>query len=115
MLTRADDFPLHQTPNPIAIAGTDRNLDASTMLVLGHVIVCVQEGEERLLFDPTFGSFFYRHDNKAFATERELGEDLSLADRFIRERHKDYFHPATHTVSPLGNVIWPPGAPEPVI
>lgn len=25
MLTKADDFPIHQTPDPIAIAGTDRN------------------------------------------------------------------------------------------
>ncbi|MBC7522475.1 MAG: hypothetical protein H7268_15450, partial [Sandarakinorhabdus sp.] len=25
MLTRADDFPVHQTPEPIAFAGTDRN------------------------------------------------------------------------------------------
>ena len=25
MLTRADDFPIHQTPEPIAVAGTDRN------------------------------------------------------------------------------------------
>lgn len=25
MLTKADDFPIHQTPEPIAVAGTDRN------------------------------------------------------------------------------------------
>ena len=25
MLSRADDFPIHQTPEPIAVAGTDRN------------------------------------------------------------------------------------------
>ena len=25
MLTKADDFPIHQTPEPIAYAGTDRN------------------------------------------------------------------------------------------
>ena len=25
MLTKADDFPLHQTPEPMAFAGTDRN------------------------------------------------------------------------------------------
>ena len=25
MLTKADDFPLHQTPEPVAFAGTDRN------------------------------------------------------------------------------------------
>ncbi|MFN3334229.1 MAG: hypothetical protein ACK47M_17100, partial [Caldilinea sp.] len=25
MLTKGDDFPLHQTPEPVAYAGTDRN------------------------------------------------------------------------------------------
>ena len=25
MLTKADDYPIHQTPEPIAFAGTDRN------------------------------------------------------------------------------------------
>ena len=25
MLTKADDFPIHQTPDPIAFSGTDRN------------------------------------------------------------------------------------------
>ena len=25
MLTKADDFPIHQTPEPVAHAGTDRN------------------------------------------------------------------------------------------
>ena len=25
MLTQGDDFPLHQTPEPIAYSGTDRN------------------------------------------------------------------------------------------
>src|SRR3978361_2178626 len=25
MLTRADDYPIHQTPEPIAYSGTDRN------------------------------------------------------------------------------------------
>ncbi|MBP8248386.1 MAG: hypothetical protein KAX56_16070, partial [Phenylobacterium sp.] len=25
MLTKADDFPIHQTPDPIAYSGTDRN------------------------------------------------------------------------------------------
>ena len=25
MLTKADDFPIHQTPEPIAYSGTDRN------------------------------------------------------------------------------------------
>ena len=25
MLTKADDYPIHQTPDPIAFAGTDRN------------------------------------------------------------------------------------------
>src|SRR6187549_1490762 len=25
MLTKADDYPIHQTPEPIAYAGTDRN------------------------------------------------------------------------------------------
>ena len=25
MLTRADDFPIHQTPEPIAHTGSDRN------------------------------------------------------------------------------------------
>ena len=25
MLTKADDFPIHQTPEPVAYAGTDRN------------------------------------------------------------------------------------------
>ena len=25
MLTKADDYPIHQTPEPIAVAGTDRN------------------------------------------------------------------------------------------
>ena len=25
MLTKADDYPVHQTPEPIAIAGSDRN------------------------------------------------------------------------------------------
>ena len=25
MITQADDYPLHQTANPIAFAGTDRN------------------------------------------------------------------------------------------
>jgi hypothetical protein len=25
MLTRGDDYPIHQTPEPIAYAGTDRN------------------------------------------------------------------------------------------
>ncbi|MCZ7584756.1 MAG: hypothetical protein M5R36_16260 [Deltaproteobacteria bacterium] len=27
MLTKADDFPIHQTPEPIAFSGTDRNFD----------------------------------------------------------------------------------------
>ena len=25
MLSRADDYPIHQTPEPIAVSGTDRN------------------------------------------------------------------------------------------
>ncbi|WDA39496.1 hypothetical protein [Sphingobium sp. YC-XJ3] len=25
MLTKADDYPIHQTPEPVAFAGTDRN------------------------------------------------------------------------------------------
>ena len=25
MLTKADDYPIHQTPEPIAYSGTDRN------------------------------------------------------------------------------------------
>ncbi len=25
MLTKADDYPIHQTPEPIAFSGTDRN------------------------------------------------------------------------------------------
>ena len=25
MLTAADDYPIHQLPTPIAVAGTDRN------------------------------------------------------------------------------------------
>ncbi|WP_293542506.1 hypothetical protein, partial [Phenylobacterium sp.] len=25
MLTKGDDFPIHQTPEPIAVSGTDRN------------------------------------------------------------------------------------------
>lgn len=25
VLTKGDDFPLHQTPEPVAYAGTDRN------------------------------------------------------------------------------------------
>lgn len=86
--------------------------DATIMFVLGHVIVRVREDGENHLFDPTFGSFYYAKDNKRFATEKELGADLSIADRYIFDRHKDFRHPASHAAAAVGNVVWPAGAPE---
>ncbi len=95
----------------IRYTGQSRTYDARIMFVLGHVIVAVIDGGQRYLFDPTFGSFYYRHDNKAFATELEIAADLTLADRYGRGRRHNFSHPASHSLAPVGNVRWPAGAP----
>jgi hypothetical protein len=106
----------HCYARAVALAGVMRAMrradgtpcDASIMFVLGHVIVCVLP--ERYLFDPTFGTFHYRHDNRGLATERQIADDLTLADRCIRGRHKDFFHPDSHALAPVGSISWPAGA-----
>ncbi len=93
-------------------AGSDELFDAAIVYVLGHVIVVVRETDgRRYLFDPTFGSYFYHHDNRRLATEQELAEDPSLHERCIRNRRCDYCNPHTHADGRIGHIIWPAGAP----
>ncbi len=43
MLTKADDYPIHQTPEPIATSGTDRNFYDPLFLQRVH------QGRQRFL------------------------------------------------------------------
>ncbi len=41
MLTKADDYPVHQTPEPIAFAGTDRNFaTAISSMAIAPMAAC---------------------------------------------------------------------------
>jgi len=96
----------------IRYAGSAGSYDATIMFNLGHVVVVVRGADgERYLFDPSFGSFYYAHDNTRLATEQELCDDPSLHERYIRDRRKDFCSPETHTDGRTGRVVWPTGAP----
>jgi len=93
-----------------AMRSTDGSaFNARIAFVLGHVIVAVG-GDDPWLFDPSFGSFFYRHDNRGLATRAQIAADLTLADRFIPERRFNFSRPDTHVLAPVGNVRWPSAA-----
>lgn len=84
---------------------------AHAVLVQGHVMATIDVGDgERILFDPTFGSFYYRWDNKAFATVREMERDLTIADRALRHRRKNFVFTDYHRPIPDGMVVFPQGA-----
>lgn len=85
----------------------NQKFDATIVFVLGHVIVRILEDDSSYLFDPTFGSFYFSFNNKRLATEEELGKDLTLADRYMIDRYKDFCSPESHAPSPVGNVNWP--------
>ncbi len=96
----------------VCYAGTDRKYDSTIMFNLGHVVVVVRADDgERYIFDPSFGSFYYAHDNKSLATEQELCDDPSIHERYIKNRRKDFLSPETHTDGRIGRVVWPTGAP----
>ncbi len=94
--------------------GNERYGDrAHALLIMGHVIGAIEaeDGEDRYIFDPTFGTYYYRWDNRTLATQRELCEDYELADRVIRNRLKDFVNPQCHTPIPAGSVVFPQLAP----
>jgi hypothetical protein len=93
--------------------GTNRKYHARICFVLGHVICAIVENDNVYYFDPTLGSFYYRHDNKAFATREEMAADLSICERWVLGRNNNFSHPQTHVLAPVGNVRWPAGAPIP--
>lgn len=85
---------------------------AHAHLVLGHVVGAIDAGpDDRYVFDPTYGSSFYRWDNKGFATEREIEADLTLADRVLHNRRHRFDFVQFHRAIPAGQIVWPQGAP----
>lgn len=111
----------HCYSRALALAGVMREMrrsdgggtfDAGIVYVLGHVMVVVRWPDgRRFLFDPTFGSFYFHHDNRRLATERELADDPTLHERSIRGRRANFKSPETHADAPIGRIVWPPGAP----
>jgi len=85
---------------------------AHALLVLGHVLGAVDVGDDdRIVFDPSVGAFFYRWDNKNFATERELEADPSLSARMHRNRERFFANVRYHRAVPAGQIVFPQGAP----
>lgn len=80
------------------------------LLVLGHVIGALDVGEDRILFDPSSGSFYYNWDNTRFATEVEMSEDPFLADRMMRDSTRFFAFPQYHRAIPAGQIVFPQGA-----
>jgi hypothetical protein len=85
VLTRADDFPIHQTPEPIAYAGTDRNF-YDRYFFNGY---SMQAGD-KAFFAAAFG--VYPHLNiadAAFVVVRNGVETALHASRWLRMERLD--------------------------
>ncbi len=83
MLTRADDFPIHQTPEPIAFSGTDRNF-YDRYFFNGY------SPDGRIFFAAAFG--IYPHLNIAdahFAVVIDGIEHCLHASRFLHMERMD--------------------------
>jgi hypothetical protein len=81
------------------------------VLVLHHVMGCIDVGDdERWMFDPTVGSFFYAWDNKRFATAAEMEADPSIPARMMRTRPTNFNNIRYHRLIPAGQVVFPQGA-----
>lgn len=84
---------------------------AHCILVLHHVMGCIDVGhDDRWMFDPTPGSFFYAWDNTRFATEKELERDPALAARMLRTRPSNFTLTRYHRAIPAGQIVFPQGA-----
>jgi len=85
---------------------------AHCILVLHHVMGCIDVGDDdRWIFDPTPGTFFYAWDNRRFATEKELEADPSLPARMVPARVTPFTNIRYHRPIPAGQVVFPQGAP----
>jgi len=81
------------------------------ILVLHHVMGCIDVGDDdKWIFDPTPGTFFYAWDNKRFATEKELEADPSLPARMIPFRGPFFTNVKYHRAIPAGQIVFPQGA-----
>lgn len=86
---------------------------AHALLVMGHVIGAIEtgDGDDRYVFDPSFGTFHFRWDNTGLATQRELADDHELASRGVRGRLNDFINLQCHTPISDGPVVFPQLAP----
>lgn len=100
-----------QLPDP-ATGGRQR---ANAVLVVGHVVVAVERGDDYVMFDPSFGHFFFNAGNTDLATARELVADPGLVARAVKQPKKRFLNyasiPAQIRLEP-GTVVWPAGAPS---
>ena len=89
-----------------------RRYQAYPTLVLGHVITTVRTARGWIPLDPTYGHFYYLHDNRTLATAEELSRDLEgLVDRVDARRRCEFRHPRTHTRFHFGRLVYPDAAP----
>jgi hypothetical protein len=85
VLTRADDFPIHQTPEPIAYAGTDRNF-YDRYFFNGYTM----QAGDKAFFAAAFG--VYPHLNiadAAFVVVRDGVETALHTSRWLRMERMD--------------------------
>ena len=89
-----------------------RRYHAYPTLVLGHVITTVRTARGWIPLDPTYGHFYFLHDNRTLATAEELSRDLDgLVDRVDARRRCEFRHPQTHTRFHFGRLVYPDSAP----
>ncbi|MCF7838661.1 MAG: hypothetical protein K9N49_08530 [Candidatus Marinimicrobia bacterium] len=99
-----------ELPDP-ATGGRHR---AQPTQVMGHVVVAVERGDDYVLFDPSFGHFFYNSSNTNLATARELANDPGLVSRVVKAPEKIRLYYAcipSQIRLEQGTVVWPADAP----
>jgi hypothetical protein len=92
---------------------TGQPFEAHPVLVLGHVVVAIRRRDAWTFIDPSFGHFFFNHDNTDLATDAELEADHELIKRvgLAKSRLRNYGRRDVHVRLEEGTIVWPAGAP----